>query len=424
MAASWQTRLDEVFELMQEMSRGTDPQEMVRAYGRRMSRIRPVDRRLSLSRRDVIPPKFHVTRDSSTNDEINPWKEKHLLPLLSGGILSELLYGGQPVIVDDFHVADDDPAVDYLRDFRSLMMIPMLDGGEALNAVLMLKREPHGFDHEDLPETFWIANLFGRATHNLVLREQIRDAYDAIDRELKVVGKIQRSLLPRETPKIVTLDLAAHYRTSTRAGGDYYDFFPLPDDRWGILVADVSGHGTPAAVMMAITHSIAHLYPNDAGRPGEMLEFVNRHLAGRYTSGIEAFVTAFYGIYDPSTHQLTFASAGHNPPRLWKCGEQQALPVEGPAGLPLGIDESIHYRDHTITLHKGDRIVFYTDGIVEATNPAGEQFRTERVDDVLRKSCWLGAAEIRDRLLAHLREFTEDAAPADDQTIVVASVVR
>ena len=143
-----------------------------------------------------------------------------------------------------------------------------------------------------------------------------------------------------------------------------------------------------------------------------------------YTSGIEAFVTAFYGIYDPATHQLTFASAGHNPPRLWKCGEQQALPVDGPAGLPLGIEESVHYRDHTITLHKGDRIVFYTDGIVEATNPAGEQFRTERVDDVLRMSCWQGAAEIRDRLLANLKEFTEDAAPADDQTIVVASVVR
>ncbi len=424
MAGSWQTRLEEVFELMQEMSRGTDPQEMVRAYGRRVSKMRPVDRRLSLSRRDVTPPKFHITRDSATTDEINPWKEKHLLPLISGGVLAELLYEGRPVILDDFRTQDGDPAAEYLREFRSLMMIPMLDGGDSLNAVVMLKYESHGFDPEDLPETFWIANLFGRATHNLVLKEQIKEAYESIDRELKVVGKIQRSLLPRETPKVATLDLAAHYRTSTRAGGDYYDFFPLPDDRWGILVADVSGHGTPAAVMMAITHSIAHLYPNDAGRPGEMLEFVNRHLAGRYTSGIEAFVTAFYGIYDPARRQLTFATAGHNPPRWWKCNEQAALSVDGVAGLPLGIQEDVEYRDQTITLSKGDRIVFYTDGIVEATNPAGEQFKTERVDDVLKKSCWQSAAEIRDRLLAHLHEFTEGAPPVDDQTIVVASVVK
>jgi sigma-B regulation protein RsbU (phosphoserine phosphatase) len=424
MTATWQTRLQDVFELMQEMSRGTDPQEMVRAYGRRVSKMRPVDRRLSLSRRHTRHPQFHITRDSATEDDINPWKEKHRLPIVDGGILAELLYEGKPVIIEDFSARTDDPAYEYLREIRSLMMIPMLDGGEALNAVCMLKREPRAFDPEDLPETFWIANLFGRATHNLVLKEQIRDAYDAIDRELRVVGKIQRSLLPRETPKVATLDLAAHYRTSTRAGGDYYDFFPLPDGKWGILVADVSGHGTPAAVMMAITHSIAHLYPNDAGRPGEMLEFVNRHLAGRYTSGIEAFVTAFYGIYDPATHELTFASAGHNPPRWWKCSDQVAVSVDGAPSLPLGIDEVVHYHDHSIKLAKGDRIVFYTDGIVEATNLAGEQFKTDRIDDILKKSCWQSATEIRDRLLTHLDEYTESAPPVDDQTIVVASVVK
>jgi sigma-B regulation protein RsbU (phosphoserine phosphatase) len=424
MAASWQDRLQDVFELMQEMSLGTDPQEMVRAYARRVAKIRQFDRRLSLSRRDTAHPEFHITRDSQTEDEINPWKEKHLLPRISGGMLAELLYEGKPVIVEDFRVPESDPAFNYLSEFRSLMMIPMLDGGEALNALVIMKRDPHGFDHEDLPETFWITNLFGRATHNLVLKEQIKDAYESIDRELKVVGKIQRSLLPRETPKVETLDLSAHYKTSTRAGGDYYDFFPLPDGKWGILMADVSGHGTPAAVMMAITHSIAHLYPNDAGRPGEMLEFVNRHLAGRYTSGIEAFVTAFYGIYNPTTRELTFSSAGHNPPRWWKCSEQVALSIDGAASLPLGIDEVVHYSDHTIKLSKGDRVVFYTDGIVEATNPAGDMFRTDRIDDILKKSCWQSAAEIRDRLLAHLGEFTANAPPVDDQTIVVASVVK
>ena len=127
-----------------------------------------------------------------------------------------------------------------------------------------------------------------------MLAEQVRDAYNLVDRELQIVGDIQRSLLPAVLPDIPTMKLAAHYQTSHRAGGDYYDFFPLPDGRWGILIADVSGHGTPAAVMMAVTHSIAHLYPGTSAPPSEMLNFVSQHLSRRYTQGVGAFVTAFY----------------------------------------------------------------------------------------------------------------------------------
>src|SRR5207249_9646395 len=112
-----------------------------------------------------------------------------------------------------------------------------------------------------VPELVWISNLFGRATHNLVLAEQVQSAFEAVDQEMKTIANLQRSLLPSPLPTIPRMGLAAHYQTSQRAGGDYYDFFPLPDGKWGILIADVSGHGTPAAVLMAVTHSIAHTYP-------------------------------------------------------------------------------------------------------------------------------------------------------------------
>ena len=124
-----------------------------------------------------------------------------------------------------------------------------------------------------------MSSLFGRATHNLVLRNELKHAYEIVERELKVVADIQRSLLPQVLPKIPNLELAAYYRTSRWAGGDYYDFFPLPDGRWGILVADVSGHGTPAAVMMAITHSLAHSLPGPADPPAALLGHVNRQLS-------------------------------------------------------------------------------------------------------------------------------------------------
>src|SRR5260221_5624062 len=159
-----------------------------------------------------------------------------------------------------------------------------------------------------------MSNLFGRATHNLVLSEQVKRAYDAVDRELKVVADIQRSLLPAKLPQIPTLDLACHYQTSTRAGGDYYDFFELPDGKWSVLIADVSGHGTPAAVIMAVTHSIAHMLTEPPLPPSRLMNFVNRHLTQRYTGGSGALVTAVFGIFYPFARGPRLARRRHPPP--------------------------------------------------------------------------------------------------------------
>src|SRR5690606_15696186 len=114
--------------------------------------------------------------------------------------------------------------------------------GVGLNMVCHFRKAPNAYQHDAFPEFVLISNLFGRATHNLVLGAQLKDSYDELDRELQTVAAIQRSLLPLALPDIPRTSLAAHYSTSRRAGGDYYDFFPLPDHRWGILLADVSGH--------------------------------------------------------------------------------------------------------------------------------------------------------------------------------------
>src|SRR5262249_58491975 len=126
---------------------------------------------------------------------------------------------------------------------------------------VFLRRDAAAFAPEHFPQLVWMSNLYGRATHNLVLSEQLKEAYEAVDHEMRVVADIQRSLLPAAMPPIPTMALAAHYQTSHRAGGDYYDFFPLADGKWGILIADVSGHGTPAAVIMAVAHNPAHPLP-------------------------------------------------------------------------------------------------------------------------------------------------------------------
>ena len=255
----WQERLSHIMETMRELSTQTDPQEMVQQYYERMRQVNPhVDRRLALSRRGLAFPKFRITRFSEWQHPINPWKEPGKLPVLSGGILAELIYGNEPRIINDLVLAADDPAREYLAGMRSLQAIPLLENGESVNMTFHAMRTCNGFSEEHLPEAVWLANLFGRATNNLVLAERVKAAYEEIDRELLAVASIQRSLLPEQLPIIPELKLAAHYQTARRAGGDYYDFFPLPHGSWGLLIADVSGHGTPAAVMMAVMHSIAH----------------------------------------------------------------------------------------------------------------------------------------------------------------------
>src|SRR5205085_5525809 len=110
----------------------------------------------------------------------------------------------------------------------SLQVVPQFDGGRALNIAVTMCREPRAFNRERLPEYVWMSNLFGRATHTLVLAQQLKAAYATVDYELRAVGNIQRSLLPTEIPPIPGVEIAAHYHTSMRAGGDYSDFFPLP----------------------------------------------------------------------------------------------------------------------------------------------------------------------------------------------------
>ena len=417
----WQQRLALIVDIMRDMSRHSDPQEMVRAYGERMRQIMPNFHRLSLSRRGLDSSWYRITRSTTWTRDINPWKEKDLLPLLKGGILADLIYAGEPRVFDELHIADDEPAAEYLAGFSSLLAIPMYDEGESVNMVVLLREQPAAFPKDDIPDLVWRTNLFGRATSNLVLKDELQRAYQTLDREFKIVGDIQRALLPVALPQIPSLDLAAHYQPAQRAGGDYYDFFPLPEGKWGIFIADVSGHGTPAAVFMAVTHCIAHTHPGPPMPPGSVLEYLNHHLALRYTSISEAFVTAFYAVYDPSESLLVYSSAGHNPPRLKRCQDGSLLSLDAAGGLPLGIESESRYREIRQQLQKGDQIVFYTDGVTEARSQDDQMFGTERLDHSL-ENCTLEAQALLDAVLKDLEVFTGGRPADDDRTVIVARV--
>ncbi|MCE9530920.1 MAG: PP2C family protein-serine/threonine phosphatase [Planctomycetes bacterium] len=419
----WRERLAITVEVMRELSRVSDPQAMQQVYSRRMVDLFPTSRRLSLSRRGLEFPYFRITRSSTWNQEIDPWKDPQRLPFLRGGLLAELLYADEPRIIDDLEIEPDDPAAPYLEDQQSLIAIPQYEGGAAINMVIATREEPYAFPPERFPDLVWMSNLFGRATQTALLSKRLQEANEASDHEMRMVAGMQQSLLPAKLPDIATLDLAAHYQTSSQAGGDYYDIISLPKNRWGILIADVSGHGALAAVLMAITHSLTKTYSGPPWPPGLLLSYLNRHLASHYTGVFGSFVTAFYAIYDPDRGTLTYANAGHPPPRLIRCADGSRQALEGKKKrLPLGISDREEYPEDVQVLVPGDQVIFCTDGILDATNDRGQAFGIEGLDKALAH-CPVGAQAMVNAVLTELRRFTGNAPAKDDRTLIAAKFV-
>lgn len=418
----WSEELAIIDRTMKAISGITDPEQLVQAYWNGIGELVPVDDYVALSRRDVEPPFYLITRSSRFQEHFNPWTSRDRLPRLSGGILGEVIYANKPVIIDDLpsRLRPDDPGHFYLEGFGSLIALPQYDAGQSLNATAMLLPPGMELDPSFIPMMHWQAGLFGRGTQNLVLRNQLGTALAALDRELQTVGQIQRSLLPAALPKIPGFELAADYQTSARAGGDYYDFFPLKDGQWGIFIADVAGHGTPAAVLMAITHAIAHSDPSTHTPPQELLAYLNGHLVRSYAQN-GTFVTAFYAVLDPANHTLTYSIAGHNPPRLVRDG--QIIPLDQNGSLPLGIMSHEQYHQANVNLQSADLLLLYTDGITEASPPHShgsprELFGLERLDQLLLQSPPARLHQFIAHIRAQIAHFTRNNLLVDDQTLI------
>lgn len=415
----WQERLDFIVETMREVSRHSEPHAMVEAYSQRM-RTDQFGRMLSLSRRGVEPPKFILARDTLWKEQPSPWRERDKLPRIEGGLLGEIMFGNVVRYIPDLRVPDGDPAADLLRGWRSLVALPVFDGGEALNLTIFLRQEANAFDPDDLPHMFWTTNLFARATHNLVLSDQVKRAYDMLDHEARLIRDLQRALLPPELPRIPALDVATYYKPAAHAGGDYYDFFNQADGTWALFIGDVSGHGSPAAVEMAITRTLAHVRAERPFAPSEMLGYLNDRLSGRLLVN-PAFVTALCAVYDPRKSMIRYSSAGHHPPRLKRCSDGSLFSLDGTGSPPLGVLQKIGFRDAEQELVAGDQLIFYTDGITEAMDKSGEMFGLDRLDGVL-ENCGISADAIIEAVRSELTAFTAGREWSDDVTMLVARV--
>ena len=214
------------------------------------------------------------------------------------------------------------------------------------------------------------------------------------------------------------IGIAAATIPAMEIGGDFYDFIPAGEGRWGIVVADVSGKGTSAALFMALSRTLLHVSGGNSTDPTAAIRQANRWI---YEDGRSSmFVTVFYGMLDPAGMRFSYVNAGHTPPLLVRGTGVEEL--GGSRGIALGVVPDVAIASTTLELRHGDLLVLYTDGVTEAFNDLNEAFGEERLREYVRSNCAKPAPAVLEGLVAEIRRFTGTAAQSDDITLVVVKV--
>jgi sigma-B regulation protein RsbU (phosphoserine phosphatase) len=273
-----------------------------------------------------------------------------------------------------------------------------------------------------------VADLTGVALENEILQED-RRRHERLDRQLSIGAEIQAQLLPDRCPVIEGVDLAARCRPAFQVGGDYYDFIPARPESsgnqrerecWGLVMGDVMGKGVPAGLLMTLLRGMLRAEVSRGLAPDRILADLNR-LAQDDLAHSHRFVSLFYSDYDPSSRRLRYANAAHNPPLLWRRQTAQVERLDAP-GMLIGLQSETSYGCGQTRLEPGDVVLYYTDGVTEATGFSGGRFDEDRLLRAFQASCGRGsgAQEILDQLFSRLDRFVgADRALDDDASIVV-----
>lgn len=296
-------------------------------------------------------------------------------------------------------------------------IVPMVSHDE-VKGLLLLGEKLSGnlYSQADLEFLYSLSNIA------IISLENTRLFIEAIEKqkiedELQIAKGIQQGLFPRELPKHKNLDISAINIPSKIVGGDYYDVLDMGDEKYALAIADVSGKGIPAALLMASIQSSLHTLIKLNLSPAELVQKINELIYDN--TSIDRFITFFLGVIDMKTKTIKYVNAGHNYPIYLKHDGRIYRLEKG--GLLLGITRNFDYEDETVTLEKEDLICIFTDGITEARNSELVEFEEERLIKILNESIKLSSEEIKDKIIREVQSFC-NGNQTDDITLVLVKI--
>lgn len=303
-----------------------------------------------------------------------------------------------------------DPYYEVSEDLtRSEIDIPLKSHGKLIGVFNAQHNELNAFPPSRIQLLEALAGHIATAIENARMFQRERKEKERMRKELNEAQRIQLGLFPRDAPVIAGCTVNGLCLPCQEVGGDWYDYIPLQHDRLAVVLADVSGKGMGAALLMSSTRTVLRMVAETGLPPGEVLSRVNNILFKDFPTA--KFVTMIYAVLDPNNRRIVFANAGHVHPLLVNSNGAQFLKTD--AGLPLGIQES-SFSERTVELTSGSRLLFCSDGVTEAMNPSMEQYGESRLRDHIAKP-----SSTVQSLLDDVRSFTAGQPASDDVTVVM-----
>ena len=338
---------------------------------------------------------------------------------ISRGVVEEVAQNGTAVLTSDAQQDDRFSARQSVMGLglRSIICVPLKLKDRLLGVIYVDNRLFAGiFTNESLELLNAIAASAAIAIENARLY-QVAVEKGRMERELQMAYRVQASLIPVGTPQIPGWEFAASWQPAREVSGDFFDFIPCGNGCMGVLIADVTDKGMPAALIMAMTRSILRSSLDQAESPAEGIAKANNLICSDSTIGMP--VTAFYGVIDPQKDELAYVNAGHNPPLLYRTGESQPKALTR-TGMLMGFMDDAVYEGDAIQVNPGDFIVLYTDGITDATNEHQASYGMERFKAAIQENKDQPTERILSAIKESIQDFIGSTAPYDDITLLIA----
>ena len=333
------------------------------------------------------------------------------------GLLGQVARTAQPVNSPD--VRQEPLYINARSETRSEMLAPILANTELIGVFDLESDELNAYSEDDLEVLVLLASQVAIIIEKVMLHEQLIEK-QRLEGQLEVARQVQLELLPAKDPQLEGYDISAYNFPTEEVSGDYYDWVKIFDDQIGLVIADVSGKGVPAALLMAFLRASLRAATHIGYSPHVSMAKVNYLL----WESIERnqFVTAFYGILDVTNRTLSYTNAGHNPPLLLTADGRLQFIERG--SLPLGMFKDTRYHEYYQTIEPGEMLVLYTDGVTEAQSPQGEEYGRDRLARAVKANRSLSARDLIAALHKEVIDWTDGKGATDDVTFFVIKALE